>query len=329
MGITRLFPPVHLAPLVGAGNDYRHILERVELFKASRQAYTQTVSVIIPTYNRQALLANTLAALTHQTYPQHLTEIIVADDGSSDDTLAVIRKYETRLNLYYVRQKDRGYRPAAARNMGFRMAKGEAIVLLDADVLPLPHTLETYMQVLHVADNCVLLGHRRYVDTSAISDDDILLDIGVAANLPDITPDNDVAGCKDKDGRSIDWRFNIYAKTNYLKNDPWPFDKAISCNLAFSRHLQQRAGNMDEMFNAWGGEDVEYAYRLYNAGAYFIPMQDIVSLHQEPQGISPPDATASGSGESFRSKGLTLTKPLLVSKCPAPTIRRYSHGSRF
>lgn len=60
-------PHFCLPPVIGDGNDYRHILERTEIFKASQQPYAKTVSIIIPTYNRRELLANTLAALTHQT----------------------------------------------------------------------------------------------------------------------------------------------------------------------------------------------------------------------------------------------------------------------
>jgi glycosyltransferase involved in cell wall biosynthesis/thioesterase domain-containing protein len=321
-------PQFKLPPIIGGGNDYRHILERTELFKASNQAYTKTVSIIIPVYDRQAVLANTLAALTHQTYPLDLIEIIVVDDGSHDGILDVIRKYESRLNLYYARQNDQGYRLAAARNLGLKLAKGEAIIFMDADILPLPHTVESYMQVLHVSNECVLIGHRRYVDVAGINDDDILADIDVAASLPDINPDNDVADEKAASGMSIDWRFPVYAKTDYLINDLWPFTKAAGGNLAFSRQLIRQGGYVDEAFNAWGCEDIEHGYRLYNAGAYFIPMMDILCLHQEPLDAKSA-VPADTESKSFRAAGHEITRPILARKCPAPTVRAYQSGLTF
>ncbi len=215
-----------LPSLVGAGNDYRHILEKASLFRSNNKNYTKTVSIIIPVYNRYQILANTLAALTHQTYPQTLIQIIVVDDGSSDKVFDIIRKYESKLSLYYARQIDNGYRLAAARNMGLKLATGEAIVFLDADILPYPKDIESYMQVLHVTDNAVLIGHRRYVDVSNIHDDVILNDISVATNLPNINPNNDVADRKNVHGVSIDWRYLVYERTNYLINEVWPFTRA-------------------------------------------------------------------------------------------------------
>lgn len=317
-----VLPPVH-AP----GNDYRHILAKSEVFKGSNAPYELTVSIIIPVYNRNKILANTLAALTHQTYPKHLTEIIVVDDGSDDNVLQVIEKYESKLNIFYLRQPDRGFRVAAARNMGLRQAKGDAIIFLDADILPCPTDVETYMTLMHVSDETVLIGHRRYVDVANIDDDMILRDINVAITLPSINPNNDVADRKDLNGASIDWRYPLYEATRNLIDDPWPFTKGAAGNLCFSRKLIEKAGYVDEDFQAWGCEDIEHCYRLYNAGAYFIPVLEIESLHQEPLSQV---VTAQGTqGESFRAKGHKITKELFSKKCPAPVARQYPPGAIF
>lgn len=318
-------PQFKLQPIIGAGNDYRHILERAMQFSGGKKEFKKTVSIIIPVYNRSYILANTLAAITYQSYPHELIEVIVIDDGSSDDVPAVIRKYENKLNLYYCRQSDKGYRLSAARNIGLRQAKGDALIFLDADILPLPEDIEKYMTVSHVSDDCVLIGHRRYVDTSKIDDDMILSDISVVLNLPTISTNNDVADCKASSGESIDWRFQIYKKTENLINDQWPFTKAAGGNIAFSRKLFNRAGFVDEEFIDWGCEDGEHGYRLYNSGAYFIPMLNIVSLHQEPQ-----YQTAINSEEhSFRKRGHAITKKIFSRKCPAPVVRKYIPGEKF
>jgi glycosyltransferase involved in cell wall biosynthesis len=85
------------------------------------------VSAVIPNYNYGALLAGAIDSVLSQTYSP--VECIVVDDGSTDDTGAVLASYDGRIRI--IRQDRRG--PAAARNAGIRAARGEYIALLDAD----------------------------------------------------------------------------------------------------------------------------------------------------------------------------------------------------
>ncbi|MCL4871765.1 MAG: glycosyltransferase [Anaerolineae bacterium] len=87
------------------------------------------VSIIIPTYNRSHLLSQTLASVLAQTYTP--LEIIVVDDGSTDETLTMLAQYEGRILL--VTQANQGV--AAARNHGTRIAKGHYLTFLDDDDL--------------------------------------------------------------------------------------------------------------------------------------------------------------------------------------------------
>jgi glycosyltransferase involved in cell wall biosynthesis len=85
------------------------------------------VSVIIPTFNRELFLPEALASV----YAQNSAplQVIVVDDGSTDNTAAVVRGWGT--DLEYVYQANRG--PAAARNTGIQHAKGEWVTFLDSD----------------------------------------------------------------------------------------------------------------------------------------------------------------------------------------------------
>jgi len=100
------------------------------------------VSVIIPTFNRRAELAGLLECLGHQTMPERSFEIIVVDDGSTDDTRAFLRaraeKGET--NLRFCTQENSG--PGAARNRGMRMARAPLYAFTDTDCRPYPDWLE-------------------------------------------------------------------------------------------------------------------------------------------------------------------------------------------
>ncbi|MFN3734242.1 glycosyltransferase [Comamonas testosteroni] len=325
-GVNKTLPiSFELPPLIGAGNSYEFILDKLSAFKSSGLKYVKKLSIVIPVFNRYKILANTLAALTHQTYPRELMEVIVVDDGSSDSIFDVIQKYEKKLNIVYGRQPDQGFRVASARNIGLKIATGDAIVLIDADILPSPKDMEIYMQYMHVTDMAVLIGHRRYVDVSSISDNQIVENIQHVLDLPSINPNNDVADCRDDSGASKDWRYPVYEKTDYLKKDPWPFTKGAGGNLGFSRQLLQEAGLFDEDFKDWGCEDSEFSYRLYNAGAYFIPVMEIESLHQEPLD----EKKLENPGESFRAKGHEITKALFAQKCPAPVVRKYTGSVDF
>ena len=87
------------------------------------------ISCVVPVYNGERYLGEALDSILAQTYPG--TEIIVADDGSSDGTLQVAERYGKRLRL--VTQPTLG--PAATRNLGVNTATGEFLAFLDADDL--------------------------------------------------------------------------------------------------------------------------------------------------------------------------------------------------
>jgi glycosyltransferase involved in cell wall biosynthesis len=73
------------------------------------------ISVVIPTYNRRDELRQTLETLTAQEFPAKEFEVIVADDGSSDDSAEVARSFDGPLQVKYVFQEDLGYRAGAAQ----------------------------------------------------------------------------------------------------------------------------------------------------------------------------------------------------------------------
>lgn len=100
------------------------------------------VSVIIPTYNRPALLARTIDSVLAQTYPD--LELIVVDDGSTDNTPEVVAAYGDRVR--YIRQANQG--PDAAVARGFSTATGDYINFMDHDDLMMPEKIERQVAIL-------------------------------------------------------------------------------------------------------------------------------------------------------------------------------------
>lgn len=100
------------------------------------------ISVIIPTYNRSNLVTNAIESALAQTYKDH--EIIVVDDGSTDDTRKVLAPYMNRIK--YIYQEHSGH--SAARNTAIRASRGQWIAFLDSDDVWLPAKLSRQMEIL-------------------------------------------------------------------------------------------------------------------------------------------------------------------------------------
>lgn len=107
------------------------------------------VSVVMPTYRRPDLLARCLRALVSQTLPGPDYEIVVADDGPDDDTRATVARLAAQARAthgpavrYEPRAPDGAKGPAAARNRGWRAARGAIVAFTDDDTVPWPDWLE-------------------------------------------------------------------------------------------------------------------------------------------------------------------------------------------
>lgn len=111
-------------------------------------------SVIIPTYNRAVLLAEALDSVFAQEFTDY--EVLVVDDGSTDETMGILSSYGNRIRIF--RQDNRG--PGAARNLGIQNAVGEYVAFLDSDDLWFPWTLTTYADAIHLHRHpSIVLGH--------------------------------------------------------------------------------------------------------------------------------------------------------------------------
>ena len=114
----------------------------------------ELVSVIIPTFNRAGLLPQTIKSVLKQTYKR--IEILIVDDGSTDDTREVVASFSDE-RIRYFRIDHFGY-PAPARNKGLSEARGNFIAMLDSDDLWFPRELSTQMKVFESNPSLFLVG---------------------------------------------------------------------------------------------------------------------------------------------------------------------------
>lgn len=120
-------------------------------------------SVIIPSYNRAALIGATLRSVLAQRVQDF--EIIVVDDGSKDGSADAARAVSPRVRV--IEQANAG--AGVARNTGAAAARGAILAFLDSDDLWLPWTLETFARVFDAAPTTLLAGsHRPFSDEQAV-----------------------------------------------------------------------------------------------------------------------------------------------------------------
>lgn len=235
------------------------------------------VSVIITTFNQPQSLTALLYCLLGQTGNISF-EVLVCDDGSSLATFASVantRRFD-RLNLRYIWQPKRGYRAARSKNNGIRCARGEVIVLLDADILIKRDFLRRHVEV-HAGskNNMIVCNPRRWI------------------LLP---PQNRHASARRHDinynrllilaEEDLDQLFAVLNANSVEVDRSSQRLWASSANswmacIGYSLSVKRRQClYFDERFQGWGPEDREFALRLCTQHG-FVPVykDDIEVFH--------------------------------------------------
>lgn len=112
-----------------------------------------TFSIIVPTYNRGHIIGATIDSILAQTYPDF--ELLVVDDGSTDQTETVIRQYaDKRVHYYKLERQER----SAARNFGTQHSSGQYLNWFDSDDIMLPNHLEELNAIIQKNNKPALIG---------------------------------------------------------------------------------------------------------------------------------------------------------------------------
>ncbi|GGF20191.1 glycosyltransferase family 2 protein [Williamsia phyllosphaerae] len=224
-----------------------------------------TVTVVVPHYRQQPQLDRLLEALTLQTHPASLLQVVVADDGSP--TPPDVGAYRDLLNLTVVRQPDHGFRAAAARNLGASAADGSILCFLDADTVPEPAYVENITRLPTAVPDALTVGRRRHADLTGWDPTDLRgwFTEG-AAPPPELTEPR--------------WLRDAYAGSrDLLDADRRSYRFIISAVMSCTRSLFDEVGRFDESFTSYGGEDWEFAHRAFDAGAVLAHVPTAIAWH--------------------------------------------------
>lgn len=228
-------------------------------------------SFVIPTYNNRVLLKNTLEALNYQiSYGKKDYEVIVVDDGSSDDTFDYIQGINRNYSMKYIYlERCADSCRARTRNQGWKQAKGEFVVFIDSDILVRRDYLKELTRCFSLSKNIMVIGNRLMLN-EAVQFSDIVS--GVVFDKYQFDPTKyDL----------LEYRYFLYESTSYNSNAimcPWM--QVYSCNLAIPRKWLKKVGGFDENFKFWGMEDLELGYRLYKRKLQLVINYRLETLHQ-------------------------------------------------
>ena len=221
----------------------------------------EKVSVIVATYNRAAYLRLWLACVLAQDYADPF-EVVVADDGSTDETPEVVKAAEGRrpgVDLRTCRHEHQGFRKAAIVNQAVRVSSGDLLVFLDSDCLPARDLLSVYAS--RFAPDTFYLGGVYFLDEA------FSRRVVAAEGEPD--PQRVLAEAAEPGSqrrkarrhvRSRYWRSVLYTLLGVRKPKIW------GGNCAVDRRAFEAINGLDENYVGYGQEDSDLRNRLLRGG---------------------------------------------------------------
>lgn len=212
-------------------------------------------SIIVPTYNRKDEIEELLKSLIVLDFPPDRFELIVADDGSNDNTDSLMELYQESVpfRLKLVRQQNKG--PGAARNLGMKNASGDFFVFVDSDCTVSSDWLKAINKAID----------RRQAD--AFGGPDSFRD-----DFPPLL-------------KAINYSMTSFVTTGGLRGRK---GKRLakyyprSFNMGLSRNLFEKVGGFGSLRH---GQDIEFSNRIIKSGAKVIYISDAVVYHKRRTGI--------------------------------------------
>lgn len=205
------------------------------------------LSVVIPTYNRLPILEKCLRALEKQRLgaPLEGYEVVLVDDGSTDDTVAWLLRNSAQFPHVRLVQQDHGG-PAEGRNRGVGHARGDVIVFIDSDLV----VTETFLlsHALRLQQSWQQRGDRLCFTYGAVIN---------TANFEQPT-----------------------SEPHKLRDLSWAY--FATGNVAIDREVLEQSGLFDTRFRLYGWEDLELGERLRRMGVVLVRCPEAVGYHWHP-----------------------------------------------
>lgn len=233
--------------VISASNANGVFYKYSKLLEANRKLKT---SLIITTYNRKDALELVLISVQDQSVLPD--EVIVADDGSREDTRDLVSEYKSRLPVpvIHVWQEDDGFQLSRIRNKAIARATGEYLILIDGDII---------MHKEFVADHKRSARRGRFIQGSRVMLSDELTVKAIASHNTQFSFFE-----KGIDNRKNTLHSSVFSKlfSYYSRN----IYRVRGANVSFWKDDVVRVNGFNEAFVGWGREDSEFAVRMQHRG---------------------------------------------------------------
>jgi GT2 family glycosyltransferase len=218
--------------------------------RSAPRADAPDFSVIIPTYNRQAVLKECLDALGRQTVRPQMFEVIVVDDGSADETEQFCRSYQPNYSFQYLRQLNAG--AGTARRRGVQHAGGEFLLLFNDDTISASDLIAEHWkaQQTHPDLRQCVLGDFRFPP---------------AAQQRALT-------------RFLTQSSFFFPQAALRAGEYWEYTYVVTCNISVRRDAVLAVGSFDARFRV--AEDSDLGLRLSRKGYCVRYVPEAQAIHQ-------------------------------------------------
>jgi len=264
-------------------------------------------SVIIPSYNAKERLELNLRALNEQTYDREDVEVIVIDNGSTDNTMDLLDKFRLKYPMKVVRiEGNRGI--AFGRNAGIYEARGDILIFHDSDMIASRDFIKNHIEI-HTEPGIVACGvfwkriftffYKAFSPYQLYNFERIMRENGMPETYTEntqvlkpkkVTAEELMPWSFDLDFGFVEDLKEIVRKHGNNLTDyylPWRF--FITNNLSVDRKNVIDVGMFDNNIVRYGYEDYDLGVRLFKSGCKFVMADHIISLHQEHPGNYKPD----------------------------------------
>lgn len=255
------------------------------------------LAVVVTTFERPWHLRRVLLSLAVQKDPPPF-EIVVADDGSQDETPRIVEQFrqETGLTVKFVTHPHDGFCPARARNEGFAASAAPYVLFLDGDCVVPPDHLAVHMRARHpgraMTTDCLRLDQQV---TQAFTEQAV--QSGVFTQW---APRREISRLR---------RAHLKAVLYHVLRHPTK-PRVLSGNLALWREDFERINGFDENYRGWGCEDDDLGLRLHRAGVRVVSLRNRTWTYHlwHPRVATAPDKIRHGVNIEYFHRAGRLTR---------------------
>lgn len=274
-------------------NDYSHLedifnqMNKNQLLGDDHQVsdWGQGASIVIPVYNSEDTILATLQSISKQKIHPNIKdklEVIVIDDGSTDNTQKKVQEYSSWYQIRYIKQDNMGR--SVARNLGLSVAKREVIIFIDSDVILDAYFVNDHIQRHSCIPNAFFISFKENITKEKA------FELLAADQIP--TPDVKKDFRFEKEVKP-DWlrihrhvqnievrKVKIIEETDFLKNfgqdtvkGVWDLPSmSITNAISIKKDHIVKVGGFSPEFRGWGMEDTYIGSKLIAQGNYLIPI---------------------------------------------------------